>query len=93
MGGSTGVVRAGVSKAECEAPCSKSSLHANLCRNWVSDWVRRSGPGPTDYRSLALAAPIGSQIAPLSVSHKSENKGMSFLKPHQYSYLIYFIQS
>ena len=66
-----GVVRAGVSKAEFEAPGSKSSLCADLCRKWVSDWARPSGPGPTDYRSLAPAAPTGLQIAPLSVSHKS----------------------
>ena len=66
-----GIVRAGLSKAEFMAPCSKSSLCVNLCRKWVSDWVRPSGPDPTDYRSLAPAAPIGSQIAPLSVFHKS----------------------
>ena len=87
------VVRAGVSKADFAAPGSKSSLCVDLCRKWVSDWVRPSGPGPTDYRSLAPAAPTGSQSAPLSVFHKSESKGMSFLQPHQYSHIIYFTQS
>ena len=55
-----GVVRAGLSKAEFMAPCSKRSLCVNLCRKWVSDCRRPRGPGPTDYRSLAPAGPIGS---------------------------------
>ena len=66
-----GVVRAGVSKAEFMSPCSKSSHCANLCGKWVSAWMRPSGPGPTDYRFLAPAAPTGSQIASFSVFYKS----------------------
>ena len=85
-----GVVRAGVSKAEFEAPCSKSSLCVDLCRKWVLDWMRPRGPGPPYYRSLAK---IGSQLllSQFSTIHKIKTCPFSSLTSIHISFISFHL--